>query len=268
ELELEEGQEIVGVVVQAPKTGRVPPKQILTSTLDFISMVCLFRALIATRSHHFATTEPEYRLAETEWKAFAEYFTDVLVEVDPQIPHLPPKDVIHRIYRDIRFCNDKTPYKASFLQVSCRLDVKVYPLHVTTSVKPNGESLIAAGSLCPGCDELTRTSSQRFRANLQPSLRRFHQIISSPDFEAFFSPAQPDPNSRRQNIFGAEDELRVTPKGVDKVHTDIGILKCRSFTVAYMFANKQMLSSELKEELRAGVAKVMRPFVRWYVAQP
>jgi uncharacterized protein (DUF2461 family) len=44
-----------------------------------------------------------YRLAEQEWKDFVEAFTEVLAEVDSQIPHLPPKDVIHRIYRDVRF---------------------------------------------------------------------------------------------------------------------------------------------------------------------
>lgn len=38
----------------------------------------------------------------------------MLVEVDPHIPHLPSKDVIHRIYRDVRFSNDKTPYKTGF----------------------------------------------------------------------------------------------------------------------------------------------------------
>ena len=42
-----------------------------------------------------------YRVAEKEWKDFIEAFTDDLSEVDPQIPPLPPKDVIHRIYRDV-----------------------------------------------------------------------------------------------------------------------------------------------------------------------
>jgi hypothetical protein len=46
-------------------------------------------------------TEPVYRLAEQEWKDFIEKFIDVLASVDPQIPPLPPKDVIHRIYRDV-----------------------------------------------------------------------------------------------------------------------------------------------------------------------
>ena len=48
-----------------------------------------------------SNAEPVYRQAEQEWKNFIEAFTDVLAEVDPQIPHLPPKDVIHRIYRDV-----------------------------------------------------------------------------------------------------------------------------------------------------------------------
>jgi uncharacterized protein (DUF2461 family) len=52
-----------------------------------------------------------YLLAEREFKAFIEEFTDVPSSVDGEIPPLPPKDVIHRIYRDVRFSNDKTPYK-------------------------------------------------------------------------------------------------------------------------------------------------------------
>ncbi|PIL28791.1 hypothetical protein GSI_08835 [Ganoderma sinense ZZ0214-1] len=188
ELELEEGQEIVGVVVQAPKTGRVPPGQISQNTLDFLSEL---KKPECNDREWFKLHEPVYQLAETEWKAFVEHFTDVLVDVDPQIPHLPPKDVIHRIYRD---------------------------------------------------------------------------VISSPEFEALFGPAKPRPNGGRQNIFGAEDELRVAPKGVDKTHKDIDILKCRSFAVFHTFTDKQVLSPDFKDEL-AAIVKVVRPFVHWYVDQ-
>jgi len=79
---------------------------------------------------HRAPIEPVFRLAETEFKLFIEKLTDLFPEVDPQIPPLPPKDVIYRIYRDvrptlfweswhlpetaqIRFSNDKTPYKTN-----------------------------------------------------------------------------------------------------------------------------------------------------------
>lgn len=68
----------------------------LHGTTKSIPVLKTFAKLILTLA------EPVYRVAEKEWKDFVEAFTDVLVENDPQIPHLPPKDLIHRIYRDVR----------------------------------------------------------------------------------------------------------------------------------------------------------------------
>ena len=43
--------------------------------------------------------------------------TQKIIELDETIPELPFKDVNFRIYRDIRFSNDPTPYKVC----RCRL---------------------------------------------------------------------------------------------------------------------------------------------------
>jgi Conserved hypothetical protein (DUF2461) len=51
---------------------------------------------------HRTLIEPVFRLAETEFKLFIENLTELFSEIDPQIPPLPPKDVIYRIYRDVR----------------------------------------------------------------------------------------------------------------------------------------------------------------------
>lgn len=48
-----------------------------------------------------AFLEPVFRLAEAEFKSFIQNLTELVTEVDPQIPPLPPKDVIYRIYRDV-----------------------------------------------------------------------------------------------------------------------------------------------------------------------
>ena len=48
----------------------------------------------------FKLHEPVYRQAEKEWKDFIDKFTELMLEADPQIPFLPAKDVVHRIYRD------------------------------------------------------------------------------------------------------------------------------------------------------------------------
>ena len=53
--------------------------------------------------------EPLFRAAEKEWIAFIESLTDILIQVDPQLPPLPPKDLIHRIYRDVGLLSFSLP---------------------------------------------------------------------------------------------------------------------------------------------------------------
>ncbi|PPQ69046.1 hypothetical protein CVT26_003755 [Gymnopilus dilepis] len=247
DLELADGQEIVGVVVQAPTKGRVPPGQISQNTIDFLTEL----KKPECNDRQWYAPEPVYRLAEKEWKDFIEHFTDVLVDVDPQIPHLPPKDVIHRIYRDIRFSNDKTPYKAGFSASFSRSGRKGIFAHF----KPGNESLIAAGSWCPGKNELAT-----IRANILRNPSRLRSAISADEFVKYFGKPNPHPKGERQNIFGGEDELKTAPKGVAKDHKDIDLLKCRSFAVIHRFTDSEVLDPDFKHTL-AKVAKVMQPFV-------
>ncbi|TRM67102.1 hypothetical protein BD626DRAFT_484748 [Schizophyllum amplum] len=236
---LEDGQEVIGEIVQAPKTGRVPPGQISKNTLDFLN--------------HLRDPDCNNRewVAEKEWKDFVEAFTDVMIEVDPEVPPLPPKDVIHRIYRDIRFSNDKTPYKTGFSASFSRSGRKG-PFAV---FKPNNQSMIAAGAWCPGKDELLM-----IRSNIKRNSSRLRNVISSPEFVEHFGEPRPQPGGEQSNIFGAEDELKVAPKGVEKTHKDIDLLKCRSFAVVERFLDSEVLAPDFKDRL-AKVAAVMRPFV-------
>lgn len=53
----------------------------------------------------------EYRRALKDWESFVDAAMLTVIDVDETIPELPLKDVIFRIYRDIRFSKDPTPYK-------------------------------------------------------------------------------------------------------------------------------------------------------------
>ena len=95
----------------------VPPGQISKNTLNFLTQLkdpecndrewfklhgtSTDRLIFPLFLSMWTLIEPVYRQAEKEWKDFIEAFTDVLVETVEQIPHLPPKDVTHRIYRDV-----------------------------------------------------------------------------------------------------------------------------------------------------------------------
>ncbi|KAL0066108.1 hypothetical protein AAF712_006940 [Marasmius tenuissimus] len=261
DLDLKEGQEVVGQVVQAPKTGRVPAGQISKNTMDFLTKLA---DPACNDREWFKLHEPVYRLAEKEWKDFVEKFTDLLIEVDDQIPPLPP--------RDIRFSNDKTPYKRSFSASFSRSGrkgifahyhisgwfasfVDAYETNADHTVRPGGQSIIAGGSWCPGRNELAT-----IRANLMRNPQPFRDIISAPDFVEYFGEAKPQANGERSNIFGGEDELKIAPKGVEKDHKDIDLLKCRSFAVVHKFLDSEVLEPDFNEKL-AEVATVLQPFV-------
>jgi hypothetical protein len=77
-------------------------------------------------------------------------------------------------------------------------------------VKPGGESLLAAGTWCPGRNELVT-----IRNHIQRDSRRLRRVLAAPRFVELFG--EPKPGARR-SVFGHDDELKVAPKGVDKNH--------------------------------------------------
>ncbi|KAI1786352.1 hypothetical protein LXA43DRAFT_1065138 [Ganoderma leucocontextum] len=174
-------------------------------------------------------TEPVYRLAE--------HFTDVLsIGIDSQISHLPPKDVNHRVYCDIRFS------KPGFLPVSRGADAgKAYSLHTKTPT-PYIDSLLNATDRL-ACGGLTTD--------------------------------QPHPKEWRcQNIFGAEDGFRMESKGIGTTRKCIEITVYfmgwgkiderkghRHSQVRLVRHCLEVLSPDFKDKL-ARIAKVIQPFGR------
>lgn len=59
----------------------------------------------------FEDHKTEYKDAQTVFNTFVEKLIAGISSFDPLIKNLSVKDCIYRIYRDIRFSNDKTPYK-------------------------------------------------------------------------------------------------------------------------------------------------------------
>jgi uncharacterized protein (DUF2461 family) len=98
--------------------------------------------------------------------------------------------------------------------------------HYHLSISPNNHSIIAAGVWQPGKDEL---ASIRLRLTSEPE--RFRQVIGSKEFVKVFGEAKPKKGGGRQNVFGHDDALKVAPKGIDKGHKDIDLLKLRSVAV-------------------------------------
>lgn len=152
--------------------------------------------------------------------------------------HLEPLK-IYRIYRDVRFSADKTPYKNHFSMYMGRLQPNFrggYYFHIEP-----GASFIGIGFFDPNKEDLLRI---RKEIELDDELE---SILNSKDIIETFGTLQ-------------GDEVKTAPKGFDKTHERIALLKKKQFLLMHKFTDKEVLNSEFYKEA-ANVFKKSRPFV-------
>ncbi|PWN48933.1 hypothetical protein IE53DRAFT_318540, partial [Violaceomyces palustris] len=242
-----------------PASPTVPAGQISPNTLDFLRQLCEPEN---NDREWFAAHDPVYRYA---WKNFCDFsealLNDIMEQVDDTVPWLPVKDLTYRIYRDIRFSNDKTPYKTNFMSTFSRGGRKGPFAGYHVMVAPS-RSFFAAGRWQPEKADLSVI--RRHILDGTDEAKELKRVISSPSFKKIFGPPERDGLGRgkRCNLWGGGDDLKVAPKieGVDKNHKDIELLKLRSFCVICHFDDKEVLKASFRQRL-IEIALVARPLV-------
>lgn len=125
----------------------------------------------------------------------------------------------------MRFSSDKSPYKSHFGLSYSRSGRKGIWAGYHLYIEPGGHTSMACGAWQPEKEHIAAIR-RRILANPQ----QLRDAIARPAFVAMFGPPTPHPKRKRQNVFGQSDELKVAPKGFDKTHPDIDLLRLRSFT--------------------------------------
>ena len=97
--------------------------------------------------------DADYRQSKKDFDSFIECLTEKIIEKDETIPELPSKDVTFRIYRDVRFSSDQTPYKVYFSAAWSRTGRKGPYAHYYLHVQPGG-SFVGGGLWCPDAQPL------------------------------------------------------------------------------------------------------------------
>lgn len=113
------------VIIQRPKARPAGKTPYLNHTIHPNTFLFL-RDLAQNNDREWLKMhDPDYR---TSWKDFTEWLESlqekIIAEADETIPELPIKDVIFRIYRDVRFSSDQTPYKVFCAIVRLHFDTK------------------------------------------------------------------------------------------------------------------------------------------------
>ncbi len=146
---------------------------------------------------------------------------------------------LFRIYRDVRFSKDKTPYKphfaASFAREGAARRGGYY-----LRVRP-GESFMAVGFWDPNKDDLLR-----IRKELELDAREFRETIEDKTLHAAWGTLQ-------------GDAVKTAPKGFDKEHPDIDLIRHKQFIFVRELSDKEVTAPDFMDRIDQNF-KAIRPW--------
>lgn len=146
---------------------------------------------------------------------------------------------LFRIYRDVRFGKDKTPYRTNwagyFKRATAERRGGCY-----FQVGPKG-SYVMGGFFGPNAKDLLHIRNQLM---LDSSLLR--EVIGSKRFKKFFG-----------QLGGSQ--LKTAPRGFVKQHPDIDLLRYKQFTLRHDFTKQEVFSKDFPK-IMSNAFQEMRPF--------
>ena len=138
-------------------------------------------------------TENKKRYEQNVKKPFEAFIGDAILlmqEIDPNCK-IEPKDAIFRIYRDIRFSKDKTPYKTRMSAVVSpggRKDTSLEGMYLEIGAN---HIRIYGGVYQPDKDQL-----YKIRQEILYNQKDFEKLISAKKFKSLFGEIQGEKNKR------------------------------------------------------------------------
>lgn len=170
---------------------------------------------------------------------FLHFLDEVLQELklaDPSIAHLQAKECVFRINRDVRFSNDKSPYKTNFAAYLCVEGRKSFAPGYYLHIQP-GQSFIAGGIYMPQGEWLKKIR-QEIDYNPEPLLSFLQKE------ESFFGQLE-------------GDKLQRAPKGYGEDHPNIGLLKLKSFLVQKSFSDAELADPHIGKKMAGGFIRMI-----------
>ncbi len=159
----------------------------------------------------FEANKKRYTAALEE---YTQIVTDALAEMGklgmPVQEGVTAKDCIMRIYRDVRFSTDKSPYKKNMGGSIGPAGRKGVGPMVYLHVQP-GESFLAFGMYQPEADRL-----KALRQEIDFNYNEFKGLMDEPAFKSFWGDVQ-------------GESLKTLPKGYDAANPAIDFLKKKEF---------------------------------------
>jgi uncharacterized protein (TIGR02453 family) len=206
------------------------------STLDFL------RKLSNNNNREwFAAHKIQYEAA----KENTEHFVDALIakmNTHDQIETPSAKKSLYRIYNDVRFSKDKSPYNPRFAGYLKRLKPALRGGYYFW-IKP-GHSTIGCGFTYPNPEDL-----KRIRQDIDLNYDDWHKMLKAKSLVANFGAMQ-------------GTRVRTAPRGFQSDHPAIELLRFKQFWFERTFTDKEVLGHDFLLTVNNHY-KAIRPFFNY-----
>ena len=189
----------------------------------------------------FQANKSLYDDAKKEFETFIDSLIPAIAKFDDSVKQMTAKDCIFRIFRDVRFAKDKSPYKTNFGAFIAKGGRKNHGPGYYFHIQP-GECFLAGGVWMPAPDVM-----KKIRQEIYYNIDELKSILNNKTFRSYFS--------------GIDDydRQKTAPREYPKDFPDIELLKNRSFTISHPLDEK-ILHSDKLFDYTIGVYKIMLPY--------
>jgi len=189
----------------------------------------------------FADNKPLYIEAKSAFEDVIAKLISIFEETGQETVTLTPKECIFRIFRDVRFSKDKTPYKTHFdafiAKKGGRKSIYAgYYLHLTPE-----NSLFGGGIYAPIPEILKALRQEIFNFPDE-----FKAIINNPDFKLVYDKLY-------------DNKLIMAPKGFLRDFPDVELIKYKSYVTTHPLSDNDLSSPALEDKIRM-LIKTLYPF--------
>lgn len=188
----------------------------------------------------FTKNKNQFITVKQEFEIQVEILIREIAKFDKDIGALQAKDCIFRIYRDVRFSKDKSPYKTNFGAFMVPGGKKSGNAGYYIHIDP-GTSFLAGGVHLPPSDIL-----KKIRLSIFEHTDEFKSILNSSGFKQTYG-----------NING--DKLKTAPKGFPKEFPDIDLIQFKSYTVVKEVSKSELLKDNFLTQA-AKTFKILSPY--------
>lgn len=191
----------------------------------------------------FDLNRERYDITRKKFLAVAELMIHEIRKFDSEIPALNAKDCVFRIFRDVRFSNDKSPFKSNYGCFIARGGRKSGFAGYYFHIQP-GECFLSGGIYLPPPEHL-----QAIRQEIYYHPHDYISIIENEDFKSTFT-------------IEYFDKLKTAPKGYPKDWEHIEHLKNRSYAVGHLVGENELFAPDFLDKALE-IFRIIQPFNRY-----